>query len=135
MTFLGAHTLFSFNYKHLFFLFKVYYSLEYICRLICKFCFFVWGRRGGDFVPPPFGGATDRPAVVVVAPPPPYPKKRKRNWGKKGGEKGGEGKKGGRRGRVDDFYFYFDFGVTFILQQVWTDCNVFRLVVTCPNGF
>ena len=29
MTFLGAHTLFSFNYKHLFFLFKVYsYCLE-----------------------------------------------------------------------------------------------------------
>ena len=26
MTFLGAHTLFSYSYKHLFFLFKVYYS-------------------------------------------------------------------------------------------------------------
>jgi len=74
-------------------------------------------RRGVDR-PSEGGRPTDRPAVVVVAPPPPYPKKRKRNWGKKGGEKGGEGKKGGRRGRVDDFYFYFDFGVTFILQQV-----------------
>jgi len=85
-------------------------------------------EKGGGLCPPPLrrgvdrpsegGRPTDRPAVVVVAPPPPYPKKRKRNWGKKGGEKGGEGKKGGRRGRVDDFYFYFDFGVTFILQQV-----------------
>ena len=28
MTFLGAHTLFSYSYKHLFFLFKVYYCLE-----------------------------------------------------------------------------------------------------------
>ena len=64
MTFLGAHTLFSYS-QHLFFLFKVYYSycLEQICRLICKFCFFLFdGEGGGDFVPPPFGGATDRPA-------------------------------------------------------------------------
>ena len=111
MTFLGAHTLFSFNYKHLFFLFKVYYSysLEYICRLICKFSFLFEGEGGGTLSPPlrrgdrPAGGGgggsppvpSPSPAPSPPPPPPPPPPIKKNmgklgGWGKLGGmEEGG----------------------------------------------
>ncbi|MFN9983127.1 MAG: hypothetical protein ACK53Y_24585, partial [bacterium] len=83
-------------YKHLFFLFKVYYSycLEYICRLICKFFFFLFDGEGGRptgrrwwWLPP---GAVAVPCPVPLPLPPPQ-KKQKKNMGKLGGmeEEGG----------------------------------------------
>ena len=56
-----------------------------------------WGRRGGDFVPPPFvqGGAVQWfPARPL--PPVPFPPPQKKEYGEIGGEKRG------KRGRGEE---------------------------------
>ena len=89
------------------------------CFYIENFFFFLFdGEGGGTLSPPPSGG---RPTGGGGGSPPTLKKKLgEKRWGMgEEGKKGGRGKRGGRMGRrVDDFYFDFDFGVTFILHQL-----------------